>query len=299
MADPKYRDIAQDLQRRIESGEFSPGDRLPNEMEFRERYDASRNTVRDALKWLTIRGLIETKAGQGTFVTQLIEPIITTLSEDPETGFRQAARARPPLPRSSSSASVSGKRAKRPGKRLPRTRQPNPRPGNCRRASHTRQFRRSRLSSRQTTWRSGCASRDGHQGHPAPPGVLHRPDPLVAADDVLPHATRGAGCVSPAQAQDFPDGAVKYLLESWGGSVRLPDQDPGPSAESDRGAVLPPTGGRASSGSLADPDRLYGHGGVRTVPLPGDLHCAASDRHQFVINSGNVPEELAAPARDQ
>ena len=35
MADPKYREIAQDLQRRIEAGEFSPGDRLPNEMEFR------------------------------------------------------------------------------------------------------------------------------------------------------------------------------------------------------------------------------------------------------------------------
>ena len=87
MADPKYREIAQDLQRRIESGEFSPGDRLPNEMEFREQYDASRNTVRDALKWLTIRGLVETKAGQGTFVTQIIEPIITTLSEDPETGL--------------------------------------------------------------------------------------------------------------------------------------------------------------------------------------------------------------------
>src|ERR1700722_2876687 len=87
MADPKYRDIAQDLQRRIESGEFSPGDRLPNEMEFRERYDASRNTVRDAIKMLPIRGLVETKAGQGTFVTQLIEPIITTLSEDPETGL--------------------------------------------------------------------------------------------------------------------------------------------------------------------------------------------------------------------
>jgi GntR family transcriptional regulator len=87
MADPKCREIANDLQRRIESGELARGDRLPNEMEFRERYDASRNTVRDAIKWLTIRGLVETKAGQGTFVTQLIEPIITTLSEDPETGL--------------------------------------------------------------------------------------------------------------------------------------------------------------------------------------------------------------------
>ena len=54
-------------------------------MEFRERYDsASRNTIRDAIKWLTIRGLVETKAGQGTFVTKRIDPFVTELSGDPE-----------------------------------------------------------------------------------------------------------------------------------------------------------------------------------------------------------------------
>jgi len=59
MADPLYRQIAQDLQRKIESGELAPGDKLPSELEVREEYVASRNTIRDAIKWLTVRGLVE------------------------------------------------------------------------------------------------------------------------------------------------------------------------------------------------------------------------------------------------
>jgi GntR family transcriptional regulator len=87
VAEPLYRQIAQDLRRKIESGELGPGAKLPNEEQFRTEYDASRNTIRDAIKWLTIRGLVESKPGQGTFVVRQIEPIVTTLSEDPETGM--------------------------------------------------------------------------------------------------------------------------------------------------------------------------------------------------------------------
>lgn len=50
MAEPMYRQIAEDLQRRIESGELPPGAQLPTEFELREQYDASRNTIRDAIK---------------------------------------------------------------------------------------------------------------------------------------------------------------------------------------------------------------------------------------------------------
>jgi GntR family transcriptional regulator len=87
MADPMYRQIAEDLRLKIESSELEPGNQLPTEQELGERYKASRNTIRDAVKWLTTRGLVETKPGQGTFVTETIDPFITTLSEDPETGF--------------------------------------------------------------------------------------------------------------------------------------------------------------------------------------------------------------------
>ena len=96
MADPMYRQIAQDLQGKIESGELTHGEKLPSEMEFRERYNnASRNTIRDAIKRLTSLGLVETKPGQGTFVTMRIVPFVTELSGDPEA--RGALLPRSPL----------------------------------------------------------------------------------------------------------------------------------------------------------------------------------------------------------
>ena len=48
MPDPMYRQIADDLRGQIESGELEPGQQLRTELELRERYEASRNTVRDA-----------------------------------------------------------------------------------------------------------------------------------------------------------------------------------------------------------------------------------------------------------
>jgi GntR family transcriptional regulator len=82
MANPMYRQIAEDLREQIESGQLQPGQQLRTELELRERYSASRNTVRDAIKWLTNLGLVETKPGQGTFVTQKIDPFVTTLTGD-------------------------------------------------------------------------------------------------------------------------------------------------------------------------------------------------------------------------
>jgi GntR family transcriptional regulator len=79
MPEPMYRQIADDLQRKIETGELNPGDQLPTELDLRDQYDASRNTVRDAVKWLITRGLIETRPGQGTFVVEKIDPFITAL----------------------------------------------------------------------------------------------------------------------------------------------------------------------------------------------------------------------------
>jgi GntR family transcriptional regulator len=85
MADPLYQKIADDLREQIESGLLLPGSQLRTELELREHYNASRNTVRDAIKSLITRGLVETRPGQGTFVTQTIVPFVTTLTGDPET----------------------------------------------------------------------------------------------------------------------------------------------------------------------------------------------------------------------
>jgi GntR family transcriptional regulator len=86
MASPMYRQIAEDLRAQIESKELSPGQQLRTELELREHYGASRNTVRDAIKLLTTLGLVETKPGQGTFVVRKINPHVTILTTDPKTG---------------------------------------------------------------------------------------------------------------------------------------------------------------------------------------------------------------------
>ena len=80
MSDPLYRLIAEDLRAKIEAGELVPGTQMQTELELREFYNASRNTVRDAIKLLMTRGLVETRPGQGTFVAAKTDPIVTTLS---------------------------------------------------------------------------------------------------------------------------------------------------------------------------------------------------------------------------
>lgn len=83
MADPMYRRIAEDLRAQVESGKLKPGQQLPTEIELREHYGASRNTVRDAIKLLTTLSLVETRPGQGTFVVNKMEPFLTKLSGEP------------------------------------------------------------------------------------------------------------------------------------------------------------------------------------------------------------------------
>jgi GntR family transcriptional regulator len=80
MAEPMYRQIAEILRGRIESGEIAAGAQLPTEIQLMDQYNASRNTVRDAIKLLTTRGLVEARAGQGTFVVENINPFVTTLT---------------------------------------------------------------------------------------------------------------------------------------------------------------------------------------------------------------------------
>jgi GntR family transcriptional regulator len=80
MPESMYRQIAEELRQKIEAGELARGAQLPTELELREQYDASRNTVRDAIKLLITRGLVETRPGQGTFVVTKIVPYVTILT---------------------------------------------------------------------------------------------------------------------------------------------------------------------------------------------------------------------------
>lgn len=51
--------------------EFSPGYRIPSEFELAERFNVSRSTVREAIKQLCTRNVLEIRRGDGTFVTDV------------------------------------------------------------------------------------------------------------------------------------------------------------------------------------------------------------------------------------
>jgi DNA-binding FadR family transcriptional regulator len=55
----------------IVAGEFAPGARLPKEKELAERLGLSRNSLREAVRALTLVGVLEPRQGDGTYVTSL------------------------------------------------------------------------------------------------------------------------------------------------------------------------------------------------------------------------------------
>lgn len=68
--EPKYRDILRLLDAEIAAGTYDGDRRLPSEAELCARFDASRPTVAKALADLVQRGVIERRAGSGTFLRQ-------------------------------------------------------------------------------------------------------------------------------------------------------------------------------------------------------------------------------------
>jgi GntR family transcriptional regulator len=161
MANPLYRQIAEQLRAQINSGELAPGGQLPTELELRERYSASRNTVRDAIKWLTSLGLVETRPGQGTFVVNDIDPFVTTLSGDPLTGLG------------------GGEGAAYLSEVSERDRRPSTSPVQV------------EIQQGSDDVSSGLGR---HRGHQPARAALHRRYPLVDADVVLPNGVHGPRC---------------------------------------------------------------------------------------------------------
>jgi DNA-binding FadR family transcriptional regulator len=63
-----FERIAAQIERRILSGELRHGDYLGSERELSEQFGASRTAVREALKTLAQRGLVDMRPGRGTMV---------------------------------------------------------------------------------------------------------------------------------------------------------------------------------------------------------------------------------------
>ncbi len=63
-----FEQIAEQIEKRILSGELRNGDRLPTERELAEQFRVSRTAVREAMKSLAQKGLIDMRPGRGTIV---------------------------------------------------------------------------------------------------------------------------------------------------------------------------------------------------------------------------------------
>ncbi|GHO89809.1 FadR/GntR family transcriptional regulator [Dictyobacter formicarum] len=76
--------VAQHLREMIIEGEISAGQALPSERKLAEQFDVSSVVIREALKTLSVNGLVEIRHGAGSFVTtpdqwRVAEPIATLI----------------------------------------------------------------------------------------------------------------------------------------------------------------------------------------------------------------------------
>lgn len=64
-----YEQIVQQIEASIVKGDLKPGDQLPAERDLAQRFGVSRTAVREAVKALREKGLVEAYSGRGTFIT--------------------------------------------------------------------------------------------------------------------------------------------------------------------------------------------------------------------------------------
>jgi GntR family transcriptional regulator len=263
MLDPIYRRIADDLRQKIESGELKAGGQLPTELELRDRYEASRNTVRDAVKWLINLGLVETRPGQGTFVVQKFDPFVTTL--DSATGFGGESDAY---------ANVVSATGRKPTDSVPRV--------EIQQAEG--------VIAAELGLEQGSTVLSRHQQR------LIDGAPYSLQTTFYPMRLVEQGAVKLIQAEDMRTGAMRYLEEELGIkqvgwrdriTVRAPDTTEATFFK------LPEDGRIAIFETLRTGYDEFDN------PLRLTVTVYPADRNQFVINVGRVPAKDDAVARDK
>ena len=263
-----YRRIAQELRQQIKSGHPGPGEQLPTELELGERFDASRTVLRDAIKWLTVNGLVETRPGQGTFVRPRITPFVTTLSAALETGLGGGE--------GEAAFSEVKERGREPSASVPRV-AVHQAAGNI--AARLRIPEGTQVVSRR--------QERFIDGTPWSLQTSYYPMDLI---------TQGA--IRLISAELIPGGSVNYLHQTLGLTQV---------GYRDRILVRSPDENELRFFDLPDDGRIpvvtimrTGYRASDEGPVPYRVTYTAlpADRNQLVINSGEVPRDLAAPAGD-
>jgi GntR family transcriptional regulator len=230
---------------------------LPTELELRDEYNASRNTIRDAIKWLVTRGLVYTRSGQGTFVTQKIDPFVTILSMASGSGIDGESAA---------FASEVTKRRRKPNASVPR------------------------VEIHQAT---GLLSTELQL--PEGDGVVSRHQqrfiddvPYSLQTTFYPMRLVEQGAVRLIQAQNIDSGAVGYIEQQVGTTE---------AGHRDRFTVRVPDANETVFFGLPDDGRIAVVEFTRTGydaagrPLRMTVTTYPADRNQFVMIAGDVPDE--------
>ena len=93
-----YEQIVQQVEESIHSGVLKPGDQLPPERELAEQFGVSRTAVREAVKALHEKGLVEAFPGRGTFITDgtsyTIRQSLDRIARKANEGFAHLAEVR-------------------------------------------------------------------------------------------------------------------------------------------------------------------------------------------------------------
>jgi GntR family transcriptional repressor for pyruvate dehydrogenase complex len=65
------------IEKLIVGGQLQPGDRLPSEKELCARLGVSKTVIREAVRSLAAKGLLDVRAGSGTYVLEMGEEIVS------------------------------------------------------------------------------------------------------------------------------------------------------------------------------------------------------------------------------
>jgi GntR family transcriptional regulator len=266
MTEPMYRRIAEDLRARIESGAIPQGTKLPTETELRDRYDgAARNTVRDAIKLLASRGLVETRPGRGTFTTRHVDPFVTILTavrppaaDEPGLGGGEGEDAFAEIGQQGRTTSASGPQV------------------SVQQAPDDVAARLQIPPEAQVVCRRRELVVDG--------------TPLSLRTEYYPFDFVTAGATDLVQAGSLPGGATSYLEQRLG-LVQVGYQE--------RILVRPPAKDEAKFLEITDNGRVAVI--VRTRyqaarrPFWVTVTVLPAERVELVINSGTVPDDHTAP----
>ncbi|MDE1549576.1 GntR family transcriptional regulator [Jeotgalibaca caeni] len=69
----KHQMVKEEIQQRIETGEYQIGEKIPAESQLMETYSVSRHTIRQAIASLVNEGVLEKVQGSGTFVRESVQ----------------------------------------------------------------------------------------------------------------------------------------------------------------------------------------------------------------------------------